>query len=1036
MAFRASSRSLGLLALSSISLSLAAQSTGVTTSDLKGTVRLANGTVVPGASVRLTQDSTNQSRTISTDGNGAFAFRLLPPGSYTLLVEAKGMSSKKISSLQLRLGQTTDLPVDLSPVEAQATVEITGEATVVDPTRTTVSATIDNNFITNLPINRRDFTAFSLTTPQVAKDNGPTSQGGAASSSGLSFSGQNARANNIMVDGLDNNDVSVGSTRTTFSQDAIQEFVVVANGFSAEYGRAAGGTLNIITKSGGNDFSGSAFYFFRNSSMEAKRPLAGSTNSDFKQTQFGATVGGPLVKDKLFYFVSVERFNRDDSNRITIGQNYTIGANAQPVDLYAAINTATGITVTSGAQGYNENYTTGIVKLDWVQSDNSRWNLRYSQAKEVNENQLPWSGQMDRSAGGAREIKDSSLSLGNTWTASSTFVNDFRVLYSNRDHSLLSLDDTHSPYISMQGYGTVGTQRFLPQLRKENNIELVDTTTFFVGSHTLKAGIDLMQTHLEGTLPLQFAGVYRFQALGNISPTVAIANGLQAFTGVGVDPTTGNSTPALNPFNGQPGLPFAFVQGFGDYYLNYKAKYYSAFIQDDWQLTPSFSLKVGLRYDKEELPKFNDAPDYDALEAGGASQLASFTLNAIPTSTGATGANGKTYESAPLFKTQRDWSSSRVSPRVAFNWQVSPSNRIYGGYGHFSGRTQLGPYSAVYLNNGRDLVTVIQTPLETISGAPSPWYSWAQPNHRYLDYASVPTSANKKGILLPGKYEMPLTKQANLGWEITPRPNLRFTLDAVHVKGSNFLNVRDVNAAVPNPAFGAPGQLPTRRVDTRYAAVHRYDGSGESKHTSVSLGTAWQMQERLSLSFSYTWSKTEDNYTDWVTDVTPRNTFDTQDEMGTSNQDQRHRILASLVYNTKGFNNAFTKDWVISLIGRFASGRPYSQFTGVDNDYGIVGGRPWGNFDGGAPAADRPNGVDRNSETLPFSKNVDLRVSRTFRFEKKAALEVMLDVFNVFNHYNVSAIQNVQNAPNYGQPIVQSNVDFNRQMQIGARFTF
>ncbi|HJV22572.1 MAG TPA: carboxypeptidase-like regulatory domain-containing protein, partial [Holophagaceae bacterium] len=177
MAFRASSRSLGLLALTSISLSLAAQSTGVTTSDLKGTVRLANGTVVPGASVRLTQDSTNQSRTISTDGNGAFAFRLLPPGAYTLLVEAKGMSSKKISNLQLRLGQTTDLPIELNPVEAVATVEITGEVSVVDPTRTTVSATIDNNFITNLPINRRDFTAFSLTTPQVAKDNGPTSQG-------------------------------------------------------------------------------------------------------------------------------------------------------------------------------------------------------------------------------------------------------------------------------------------------------------------------------------------------------------------------------------------------------------------------------------------------------------------------------------------------------------------------------------------------------------------------------------------------------------------------------------------------------------------------------------------------------------------------------------------------------------------------------------------------------------------------------------------------------------------------------------------
>jgi hypothetical protein len=411
---------------------------------------------------------------------------------------------------------------------------------------------------------------------------------------------------------------------------------------------------------------------------------------------------------------------------------------------------------------------------------------------------------------------------------------------------------------------------------------------------------------------------------------------------------------------------------------------------------------------------------------------------------GATGATGQTYATAPLFKTQRDWSSSRVSPRLAFNWQANANNRIYGGYGHFSGRTQLGPYSAVYLNNGTDLITVVQTIQDTVTGfGPATIYAWNLPNHRYASYASVPTSANKKGILLPGKYEMPLTKQANLGWEFTPRPNLRFTLDAVHVKGENYLNVRDVNAAVPY--FSSPGVLadpanPTRRVDSRYSAVHRYDGSGESKHTAVSLGTAWQMQDRLSLSFSYTWSKTEDNYTDWVTDVSPTNTFDPAAEMGTSNQDQRHRLLASFVWNTKGFNSVWTKDWVISLIGRIASGRPYSVYTGVDNDYGIYnnggGARPYGNFDGGAPPADRPAGEERNAHTLPTFRNADLRISRTFRFNGKMGLEVIADVFNVFNHYNQTAVSNFQNSNTFGQPIVQSSVDFNRQVQLGARFTF
>jgi hypothetical protein len=1023
MAIRVSSP-LRLLALSSVALSLAAQSTGVTTSDLKGVVKTTGGSTLAGALVSLTQDSTNLTFSIVADEKGAFAFRLLPPGSYTLVVEGKGMSTKKVSGIILRLGQTTNLPVEMTPVEAQAVVEITGESTLVDPSRTTVSSTIDNNFITNLPINRRDFTNFSLTTPQVAVDNSPARNLGAASSSGLTFSGQSARQNNIMVDGLDNNDVSVGSTRATFSQDAIQEFVVVANGFSAEYGRAAGGTLNIVTKSGGNDHAGSLFYFFRNDSLEAKRPLS-SQSTSFAQQQFGATFSGPLMKDKLFYFVSVERFNKDDTNNININP-----AVAAKLNTYLTASSGKTFTVANGINDYNENYTTAIVKLDWNQSPSSRWSLRLSQAKENNENQLPWSGQNDRSAGGSREIKDSSVSISNLWTISSSFVNDFRVLSSKRDHTLISLDDTQSPSIVVVGYANVGTQRFLPQLRTETTKEFVDTLSWFSGNHTVKFGVDLMDTGLEGSLPLQFGGVYRFQGL-----SAAVPDGAAALN-------------APNPFGGT-GLPAAFIQGFGQYYLNYTAKYYSAFLQDDWQIGSSFTLKMGLRFDKETLPPFHDSPDYAALAAGGPQQLTTINTYALPGSTGAT-VVPNSYQASPLFQTVKDWSSSRVSPRLAFNWQVGATNRIYGGYGHFSGRTQLGPYSAVLLNNGMDMVTMVQIVNADPSNPTAPWQTWAtRPTRRYSSFPG-----GIKTLLLPGAYEMPLTKQANLGWEFTPRPSLKFTVDAVHVKGEHYMNVRDVNALVPNAAANfsnpdSPANPYLRRVDTRYSSVIRYDGSGESKHTAVALGTAWQMQDRISLSLSYTWSKTEDNIIDWVTDFSPVNTFDPKAEMATSNQDQRHRILASAVFNTKGFNSAWTKDWIISLLGRFASGRPYSVLTGRDRDYGVLASTPgnpatardYGNGDGGATPAERPNGLARNSENLPFTQNVDLRFSRTFRFQKKLGLEVIMDVFNVFNHYNISQVQNVQGVAgsykaDYGQPIVQSNVDFNRQIQLGARFTW
>jgi outer membrane receptor protein involved in Fe transport len=1001
---------LPLAACSAISMTLAAQSTGVTTGDLKGLVRDGGGKAIAQAKVTLSDDATGLSRAVMADGNGAFAFRLLTPGAYTLTIEAPGFSTKKISSVGVRLASTQDVNVDMQAVEASATVEVVGQTSVVDPTRTQVSNTIDTNQITNLPINRRDFTSFSLTTPLVAQDATTTSQGGAASGSGLSFLGQNSRSNNIMVDGLDNNDVSVGSTRTTFSQDAIQEFVVVANGFSAEYGRAAGGTLNIVTKSGGNDFTGDAFMFYRSGKWDAKRPDSGGVESPFTQRQFGATVSGPLIKDKLFYVVSVERYDTDDST-------YT---NYDPA-LVSAVQSSSGYTLHPGLQTWNESYTTGLIKLDWYASAASHWTFRYNAAKESNGSQLGWGGGggpqgiQDVTSGGTRDITDQSFSLANLWTPSGSFVNDFRILGSKRDHDLESLDPNLGPSVTIAGIATFGTQRFLPQLRTEKDYELFDAATWFTGKHTLKAGVDLMQTKVSGSLPLQFAGVYRFQAFGPFT------SGLQAMQ-------------APNPYGGQ-GLPVAFIQGFGKDSLDIKAGYYSAFFQDNWQITDRFSLNLGLRYDKESLPAFHDVSDYDALAAGGPSQLASWSVYTLPGSTGGTVVPGGPYYAKDLFNHSNDWSSSRVSPRLSFNWQATDVTRFYGGYGTFSGRTQLGPFGAVFLNNGTDMQTIVQILQADPSNPTAPWQTWANANgNTNRRYQSNPGGI--KSLLLPGQSEMPETKQSNLGMEIAPLANLKFTADLVYAKGEHFLTVHDVNALIPNPDFGVvPGAPPTRRPDSRYSSIIRYDDSGESKYRAATLGMQWQLRDTVALNFSYTYSKSEDNYTDWVTDVEPMNTFDPKVDMSPSNQDQRNRFIVSGVLSSKNWQNAFFRNWTASFIGRFASGRPYTIFTGVDNDYGTLGGQNFGNGDGGAPASDRPVGVGRNSETLPSSSNMDIRLNRKFNMGKKGGLELMLDVFNVFNHYNQTAIQSIQAAPGYGDPVI-TTADHNRQVQLGVRFSW
>jgi hypothetical protein len=279
---------------------------------------------------------------------------------------------------------------------------------------------------------------------------------------------------------------------------------------------------------------------------------------------------------------------------------------------------------------------------------------------------------------------------------------------------------------------------------------------------------------------------------------------------------------------------------------------------------------------------------------------------------------------------------------------------------------------------------------------------------------------------------------------------MRFNLDIVNSKGEGFMNVRDINSTIPNPAFNPA--LPEAGLNTRlrspirlgpngvpYSAIFRYDGSGESKYTSATLGFAWQMRDVLSISTSYGWSKAEDNYIDWLTQFAPQNTFDPAAEWGPSNHDQRHRINFSLVYNTKNFSSAFLKNWTVSFIGKFASGRPYSLLTGVDADYGILAGTPLGNGEGLSAPSDRPAGVKRNSETTDTIQNMDLRLSRSFKLGAKTSMEAILEVFNAFNHYNVSKVQSFQTpppgAPAFGSPIV-TGADYRRQIQAGVRFTF
>jgi Carboxypeptidase regulatory-like domain/TonB dependent receptor len=299
--------------------------------DLAGFVRDQQGGGVPNATVTARNPATNISRTSVSDDSGYYQMLSLPPGGYELTVEAANFKKAVIPGVQLTVGQSAELNIGLEVGELGATVTISDATTeIVETSRTAVATTIDQQRIENLPINERNYLAFALTTSTVTRDNGRPI--GPAPTSGLNFGGQRGRSNLVQVDGADNTDNSVNASRSTVSQEAVQEFQVISNSYAAEFGRASGGVVNVVTKGGTNDLHGNIFGFLRHKSYQARNPFAPIASPPYTRAQYGATLGGPLAKDRTFFFFAYERRQRNESGFFTsdvasgLNGNVTIGA--------------------------------------------------------------------------------------------------------------------------------------------------------------------------------------------------------------------------------------------------------------------------------------------------------------------------------------------------------------------------------------------------------------------------------------------------------------------------------------------------------------------------------------------------------------------------------------------------------------------------------------------------------------------------------------------------------------------------------------
>jgi hypothetical protein len=327
---------------------------GAATGDLHVTVKDPRGNLISNATVDVSDEAKGLARMATGDGQGGYSARLLPPGSYVVTVQSSGFAKVEVKNVDITVGGLVDLPVVLSVATGKEVVEVSSQAELVETSRSSTTDTIGQRRIDNLPINGRNYINFTLTDSQVVRDNAPNT--GAAPTSGLNMSGQRARSNLVNVDGADATDNSTNGVRSTVSQEAVQEFQIITNSYSAEYGRAAGGVVNIITRSGSNEFHGDLFGYLRNRSFQAVNPFSTVPNPAYTRVQAGAAFGGPIKKDKTYFYFSYEITRRHETGFASIGEDclHTGGATCfglvNNVDLSSAFALPAG-TIQQGVYG-------------------------------------------------------------------------------------------------------------------------------------------------------------------------------------------------------------------------------------------------------------------------------------------------------------------------------------------------------------------------------------------------------------------------------------------------------------------------------------------------------------------------------------------------------------------------------------------------------------------------------------------------------------------------------------------------------------
>lgn len=582
-----------LVILSSVVLSLGISAFGQsqsTTGLIQGTVVDPNGAVVSGAAINVKNLDTGFERNLVSNSDGFFSAPLLPLGKYRVAATASGFSGSTLENVQLSIGQTLSLRIEMKVGGTAVTVDVSSEAESVETARTELSTQINDRAVQNLPINRRDFSRFALLTPGVSIVQGPDGDE-------ITINGQKGIQNNVSIDGADANNPFFGEQRGgqrpafTISLESVKEFQAVPVGASAEFGRSSGGFINAVTKSGTNTYSGAAFLFFRNQSLSGQNPDAVAANlptEDFRNYQFGGNIGGPIKKDRAFFFLAYERNdgqsskpNQIDPRLVTIFATRFGSPNEQGI-----INRSNDADVLLG-------------KVDVQINKDNLLTMRhnYSRAEQIN-------GTFDVPTWGAsangRETNNSNSFIGQLVSNfSATLLNEFRFQYAKEERPRFydgpDLPDTTIGTFDGSISYRFGRPFFLPVPSDDLRLQFTDNFTVLRGNHAIKFGVDFNRTRVSQTFIGFARGRYIFAA-----PTINAA--IAGFT----DYINRVSAAGLSLY-----LQFAPIgnrtveQAGTQAYTNIEPGFY---IQDSWQVRPNLTLNFGFRWEAQFQPDPINAP--------------------------------------------------------------------------------------------------------------------------------------------------------------------------------------------------------------------------------------------------------------------------------------------------------------------------------------------------------------------------------------------------------------------------------------------